>query len=203
MEEEPAIGGGSLREECQASRKSREAGQDMGQMQYSVIANRSNEIHTRRSCSPETKQVFSTPPTVLETMKGDIQVGQNAKAIVVREDSCMITTPEATISVFESDGADKEKVECRMEKKVTANLSEGVGSYAEDMSGTCVMETEEILGVDNFEVGDEGLTDIIPETVSNSWVVDSCLEFYPKVGITCEGEEKNMKMLLNGIENAR
>jgi hypothetical protein len=73
MEEEPAIGGGSLREECQASRKSREAGQDMGQMQYSVIANRSNEIHTRRSCSPETKQVFSTPPTVLETMKGVLE----------------------------------------------------------------------------------------------------------------------------------
>jgi hypothetical protein len=67
----------------------------------------------------------------------------------------------------------------------------------------CVMETEEVLGVGNSEVGDEGLEDIIPETVSNSWVVDSCLEFYPKVGITCEREEKNFKMLVEGIENAR
>ena len=55
----------------------------------------------------------------------------------------------------------------------------------------------------NSEVGDAGLEDASPETVSNSRVVDSCLEFYPKVGITCEGEEKKMKMLLKGIENAR
>ena len=78
-------------------------------MQYSAIASRSDEIHTRWSCSPETRQVFSTLPTVPEKMKGDVPVGQNAKAIVVREDSCMITTPETTISVFESDDADKEK----------------------------------------------------------------------------------------------
>ena len=128
-------------------------------------------------------------------MKGDDLVVQNAKASVVREDSCMFTIPEITISVDESADADKEKAKCRMEQKVTTNLSEGVGSFAGDKSGTCVVETEEVLGVGDSEVGDEGLEDIIPETVSNSWVVDSCLEFYPKVGITCEGEEKNMKML--------
>ena len=33
--------------------------------------------------------------------------------------------------------------------------------------------------------------------------MDNCLEFYPKVGITFEGEEKNMKVLLEGIENTR
>ena len=33
--------------------------------------------------------------------------------------------------------------------------------------------------------------------------MDRFLEFYPKVGVTCEGEEKNMKMLLEGIENGR
>jgi hypothetical protein len=33
--------------------------------------------------------------------------------------------------------------------------------------------------------------------------VDSCLEFYPKVGITCEGENKNMKVLLEVIEKTR
>jgi hypothetical protein len=33
--------------------------------------------------------------------------------------------------------------------------------------------------------------------------VDSCLEFYPKVGITCEGEKKNMKVLLEVIEKTR
>jgi hypothetical protein len=47
------------------------------------------------------------------------------------------------------------------------------------------------------------LEDIISEIVSNSWVVESCLQFYPKVGITCEGEEKNMEMLLEDIENNR
>jgi hypothetical protein len=33
--------------------------------------------------------------------------------------------------------------------------------------------------------------------------VESCLEFYPKVGITCWGEEKNLKMLVEDIENNR
>jgi hypothetical protein len=37
----------------------------------------------------------------------------------------------------------------------------------------------------------------------NPKVVFSDLEFYPKVGVTCEGEENNMKMLLKGIEDAR
>jgi hypothetical protein len=173
-------------------------------MQYSMLANRSDETHTRRSL-PETIQVLSTPPTIPEKMKGDDLVGQNAKASVVREGSCMITIPRITISIAESEfaDADKEKTKCRMEQKVTTNLSEGVGSFAGDKSGMCVMETEEVLGVGNSEVGDEGLEDIIPETVSNSWVVDSCLEFYPKVGITCEREEKNFKMLVEGIENAR
>ena len=47
------------------------------------------------------------------------------------------------------------------------------------------------------------MEDIASDTVSNSWVIDSCLEFYPKVGVTCEGKENNMKMLLKGIEDAR
>ena len=29
------------------------------------------------------------------------------------------------------------------------------------------------------------------------------MEFYPKVGVTCEGEENNMKRLIKGIEDAR
>ena len=124
-------------------------------------------------------------------MKGDDLVGQTEKTSVVREDSCMITTPGITNSVAELADADKE------------NISDGVGSFAGNKSGTCVMENEEILGMGNSEVGDEGLENITPEMVSNIWVVDSCLEFYPKVGITCEGEEKNMKVLLEGIEKTR
>jgi hypothetical protein len=123
----------------------------MGQL----LANRSDETLTCRS-SPETIQVFPTPPTMPEKMKGDDLVGQMAKASVVREDSCMITIPEITISVAESPDADKE------------NLSDGVGSFDGDKSGTCVMKTEEVLMVGNSEVGDEGLENIIPETVSNS-----------------------------------
>jgi hypothetical protein len=140
-------------------------------------------------------------PIIPEKMKGDDLVGQNAKASVVREDSCMIVIPKITISVAESADVVKEKMKGRMEQKVTTNLFEGVGSFAGDKSGTCGMETEEVLGVGDSKVGDEGLEDVIPETVS--WVVDRCLEFYPKVGITCEGEEKNMKVLVEDIVNGR
>jgi hypothetical protein len=63
-----------------------------------------------------------------------------AKASLVREDSCMITIPKIMISVAESPDADKE------------NLSDGVGSFDGDKSGTCVMETEEVLVVGNSEV---------------------------------------------------
>jgi hypothetical protein len=186
MEKKPEIGGGSLREVGQTSGKSHEAGQDIGQM----LANRSDENLPRRS-SLEAIQVLPMPLKMPEKMKDDDLVGQIAKARVVREDRCTSTIPEIIISVAESAEADKE------------NLSDGGGSFAGDKSDTCVMESEEVLGVGNSEVGDEGLEDIIPEIVSNSWVVESCLEFYPKVGITCEGEEKNMEMLLEGIENTR
>jgi hypothetical protein len=53
MDEKPAIGGGSSREEGQTSGKSHKASQVMGQLQYSTLANRSDETHSRRS-SPET-----------------------------------------------------------------------------------------------------------------------------------------------------
>jgi hypothetical protein len=172
----------------------------MGQMQYSTLANRSDETHACRY-SPETIQALALLPIIPEKLKGDDLVGLNAKVSVVREDSCMITIPKITISVVESVDANKEKMKGRMKQKFTTNLSEGVGSFVGDKSGMCGVETEEVLGVGNSEVGDEGLEDIIPKTVS--WVVDSCLEFYPKVGVTCEGEEKNMKMLLEGIENGR
>jgi hypothetical protein len=88
-----------------------------------------------------------------------------------------------------------------MEQKVTTSVIEGIGSFAGDKSGTCGMENEEVLGVGNSEVGEEGLEDIIPETVS--WAVDRCLEFFPKMGITCEGEEKNMRVLVECIANGR
>ena len=151
VEKKAAIGGGSPREVGQASGKAHDAGQDMGQM----LANRSDANITRRSSS-ETIQVLPTPPTVPEKMKGDDLVGQIARASVVRDDSFMITISGITISVAEADHADKE------------NISDGVGSFVGNKSGTCVMENEEILGVGNSEVGDEGLENIIPKMVSNS-----------------------------------
>jgi hypothetical protein len=186
MQKKPEIDGGSPREVRQTSGKSHEAGQDMGQM----LDNRCDENFSRRS-SPEAIQVFPTPLKMPGEMKEDDLVGQIAKTSGVREDRCTNTIPETTIAVAECSEADEE------------NFSDGVGLFAEDKSGTCVMETEEVLGVGNSEVGDEGVEDIIPEIVSNSWVVESCLEFYPKVGITCEGEEKNMKMLVEDIANNR
>jgi hypothetical protein len=76
-----------------------------------------------------------------------------------------------------------------------------IESFAGDKSGMYGVKNEEVLGVGNSEVGEEGLEDIIPETVSR--VVDSCLEFYPKMGITCEGKEKNMRKLVEYIANGR
>jgi hypothetical protein len=175
----------------------------MGQTHHSPMGSRSNVSHVRRSCSPETRQVFSMPPTAPEKENGEFQEGQNSKAIVVMEGSSernMINPSETNIAVVESDVADKEDQDCRMEQKVSKDLPEGVGSYAEDVLGTCVVEIEEILGVSNLVVGDAGL---IPYNVSSSWVIDSCLEFYPKVGVACEGEENNVKLLLKDIEKAR
>jgi hypothetical protein len=186
MQKKPEIGGGSPREVGQTSGKSHEAGQDVGQK----LDNRSDKNLSRRS-SPEAIQVLPTPMKMLGTMEDADIVGQSATTSVVREDRCTNAIPESTISVVECAEADEE------------NLSDGGGLSAEDKSGTCVMETEEVLGVGNSEVGDEGSEDIIPEIVSNSWVVESCLEFYPKVGITCEGKEKNLKMLVEDIENNR
>jgi hypothetical protein len=186
MQKKPEIGGGSPREVEQTSGKSHEAGQDMGQK----LDNRSDKNLSRRR-SPEAIQVLPTPLKMLGKMKDADIVGQSATTSVVREDRCMNAIPEITISAVECAEADEE------------NFSDGVGLSTEDKSGTCVMETEEVLGVGNSEVGDEGSEDIIPEIVSNSWVVESCLEFYPKVGITCEGKEKNLKMLVEDIENNR
>jgi hypothetical protein len=59
----------------------------------------------------------------------------------------------------------------------------------------------ELLGVGQGV--DAGLEDIASGSVPNSWVADSCMEFYPKVGVTCEGEENNMKSLIKDIEEAR
>jgi hypothetical protein len=59
----------------------------------------------------------------------------------------------------------------------------------------------ELLGVGQGV--DAGLEDIASGSVPNSWVVDSCMEFYPKVGVTCEGGENNMKSLITIIEEAR
>ena len=112
----------------------------------------------------------------------------------------MINPPEINVAVVESDVADKEDENCRMVQKVSKGLSKGVGSYAEDVLGTCMVETEEILRVSNSVGGDAGL---ILGNVSNSWVIDSCLGFYPKVGVTCEGEENNMKRLIKDMEDAR
>jgi hypothetical protein len=113
----------------------------------------------------------------------------------------MIITPKLTNLVAEAADADKEKSKCSLEQKVITNPSGGVGSLDGGESDTRGVENEEVLGVGNSEGGGEGLEDIIPETVS--WVVDRCLEFYPKVGITCEGEENKMEMLVEGIANGR
>jgi hypothetical protein len=183
MDKNSANGGESHKEAIQSSGKSHDAGQGMGQ----VLANRSDVNRTRRS-SPETSKIFPTYLTVPEKLPGDDLVGQTV-TMNISDESAKVD--KESISVAECAEADEE------------NLSDGVGLFAEDKSGTCEMETEEVMGVGNSEVGDEGLEDKIPEIVSNSWVVESCLEFYSKVGITCEGEEKNMKMLVEVIENNR
>jgi hypothetical protein len=192
MDEKRATGGGSSREAEQVAGKSHEAGRVMGQVQCST--------HARRN-SPEPIQVLETPQIIPEMMEGDDLVGQNPTASVGREDSCMIITPKLTKLVAEAADADKEKLKCSLEQKVMTNPSGGVGSLDGGESDIRGVENEEVLGVGNSEGGGEGLEDIIPETVS--LVVERCLEFYPKVGITCEGDENKMKMLVEDIANGR
>jgi hypothetical protein len=115
----------------------------------------------------------------------------------------LINTPETILASMEFDEVDKEGEVLKMEQKFTTDLSEGVGVHAEEESGTCMGETEENSGVGNLVDGDASLEDIMPDNVSNRWVIDSCLEFYPKMGVTCEGEANKMEMILKDIENAR
>jgi hypothetical protein len=114
----------------------------------------------------------------------------------------------ASIFGFESSGVKVQaarrpnKADQTMGQSKNSNeLEEGCGLETEDDSGMCVVETDELLGVG--EGVDAGLEDIAPDSSSNNWVIDTCMEFYPKVGVTCEGKESNMKRLFKDIEDAR
>jgi hypothetical protein len=80
-------------------------------------------------------------------------------------------------------------------QKPPIDFSEGAGSLYDD--GPCNL----IVG--NFVNGKDGTEATILDKVSSSWVIDSCIDFYPKIGLTYEGEKDKMEALLNDIEDSR
>jgi hypothetical protein len=49
----------------------------------------------------------------------------------------------------------------------------------------------------------EGSTRCSPGKVSTCWVIESSKEFYPKIGLSCEGEEDKLMVLFNELEESR
>ena len=50
---------------------------------------------------------------------------------------------------------------------------------------------------------DTGLEEIGPEMVSSCWVVENCLDFCPKIGLTDEGRKEDLVALFHSIEESR
>jgi hypothetical protein len=206
----PAMEKNLATEVVQSSGKSHDAGQGMGQF----LTNRS-EVNRTRRISPETLQILPASSTVPEKMtKGDL-VGQTDK-MNISDESVGVDKENIAVGVGSVAGYNtstwvmgNSEVGDEGLEYITPEIDSNnwvveeipVESFAGDKSGMYGVENEEVLGVGNSEVVEEGLEDIIPETVSQ--VVDSCLEFYPKMGITCEGKEKNMRKLVECIANGR
>jgi hypothetical protein len=89
----------------------------------------------------------------------------------------------------------------RVMQKPPIDISEGAGSSNDNGPCPGMFEKERNLGAEKFVNGEDGSAGSIP--VSRSWVIDSCIEFYPKIGVTCEGENDKMEALLNDIEASR
>ena len=53
----------------------------------------------------------------------------------------------------------------------------------------------------NFS-GAVGLEEIGSEMVSSSWVVENCLDFCPKIGLTDEGRKEDLVALFHSIEDS-
>jgi hypothetical protein len=115
------------------------------------------------------------------------------------------SSPEKNHSPIELDEDEGEVGEKQQPTRVMQNsltdILEGEGSSNDDGPGLGMFEMEGNLVVGNYVDGEDGSEEAIP--VSRSWVVDSCLEFYPKIGLTCEGENDKMEALLNDIEDSR
>ena len=151
-----------------------------------------------QSCSPERRLKSPKPPTLFKENSGEYMIGQQSREIMLMEGSKERRLGTPLENRHTVGDADMEGEECRREQKGLKELEEVHGVENEN---ACVGDIEELMGAGQGV--DTGLEDIVSGSMSNSWVIDSCMEFYPKVGVTCEGEENNMKMLLKGIEDAR
>ena len=50
---------------------------------------------------------------------------------------------------------------------------------------------------------EEGSTRCSPDKVSTCWVIESSKAFYPKIGMSCDGEEDKLMVLFNKLEESR
>jgi hypothetical protein len=86
-------------------------------------------------------------------------------------------------------------------QKPLINISEGAGSSNNEGPCPGMFEIEGNLGASKIAIGEDGSEKTIP--MSRSWVIDSCIEFYPKIGLTCEGKNDKMEALFNDIKESR
>ena len=159
------MGGGKSTKGEKAPGSPNEANQSMGQSQ-SPQGNSMDSPKGRWSCSPKIKPKFPTPPTISKEDRGAYLNGQQSKEIMVMEGSMVrrLGNPLEIRPTF--DNTDKEREDCRREQKGPKELEEVIGLEIEDDSSTCVVETDELLGVD--QVVNTGLEDIASGSVSNS-----------------------------------
>lgn len=95
------------------------------------------------------------------------------------------SSPEENHRHTELDEDEGEAGEKQLMQNSPTDIFEGEGSSNDDGPVPGMFEMEGNLVAGNFVNGEDGSEEAIP--VSRSWIVDSCLEFYPKIGLTCEG----------------
>ena len=69
----------------------------------------------------------------------------------------------------------------RVVQKPPIDFSEGARSLYDDGPCRGMAENKGNLTMGNFVNGKDGLEETIPNKVSSSWVIDSCIDFNPKL----------------------
>jgi hypothetical protein len=125
------------------------------------------------------------------------------------------STPESPLSAAHaSESADHSLPESKNEKIGLLGVGMPVGLGSSPVSLRCHSSPDlSLLAVDlsgSFSGMEEeniseaaGLEEIGSEMVSSTWVVEKCLDFCPKVGISDDGRKEDLGALFHSIEDTR